>query len=65
VKVTIQYWAVPQLEERQTRSPGRQPTRHPCCGARPSSAAGKLSWAHRRDLCIIFRADEDLNTLGH
>ena len=65
VKVSIQYWAVPQLEESQTQYLGREPRRHPCRGAQPSSAAGELSWAQRRDLCIIFRADEDLKTLGH
>lgn len=65
VKVSIQYWAVPQLEEHQTRSLGREPRRYPCRGARPSSAAGELSWTQRRDLCIVCRANEDLKTLGH
>lgn len=65
VKVSIQCWAVPQLEENQTWSLGREPRRHPCHAAQQSSAAGELSWAQRRDFCIIFRADKDLKTLEH
>lgn len=48
VKVNTQYWAIPQLEESQTESPGREPMRHPCGEARPSSRAGELAWAQRR-----------------
>lgn len=60
VKVSIQCWAAPQLEESQSWSLGREPRRHPWHGAGPSSAAGELSWAHRRDLCIICSRNKDL-----
>lgn len=49
VKVNTQYQAVPQLEESQIESLGREPRRHPCGEARRSSIAGALAWAQRKD----------------